>query len=83
MFPADKKRVEEALSACHLPNGKVKVSLDIQKSHELEKDLFPCPAWDALGCEKPSAEMLVVAYLTLPLPGLNFGLLASVLTVFQ
>ncbi|NXT08045.1 PLCB2 phosphodiesterase, partial [Prunella fulvescens] len=22
MFPADKKRVEEALSACHLPNGK-------------------------------------------------------------
>lgn len=64
MFPADKKRVEEALSACHLPNGKVKVSLDIQKSHELEKDLFPCPDWDALGCEKPSAEMLVVAYLT-------------------
>lgn len=52
----------------------------IQKSHELEKDLFPCPDWDALGCEKPSAKMLVVAYLTLPLPGLNSGLLPSVLT---
>lgn len=49
MFPADKKRVEEALSACHLPNGKVRISLGIQKSHDLEKDLFPCSDWDALG----------------------------------
>lgn len=83
MFPADKKRVEEALSACHLPNGKVRIFLDFQKSHELKKDLLPCPDWDCLGCEKPSAEMLMVAHLTLPLPGLHFSLLPSVLAVFQ
>lgn len=41
MFPADKKRVEEALSACHLPNGKVRVSLVSRSLMSLRRIFFP------------------------------------------